>query len=274
MIALGSLRPLRAPSPRYSPSSRPRWPAPRACPSSMSSFMPPCSGVAIVERRLEEGQVVVARHVDVGGMCAASSGVRFLKPFLRTADTTSRGAFSANIGRRLSRAKSEDVAVVVPVVSPVLVPARLAVTNASSPRWPCDQRSSEACAVYGYISRPTSTRRPACVERADDLQLHPVDVDGGVRLADEQELRALGQSSGQHVRREHLAGRGVDDGVERRPRPVGPCGRDRRWATGTAGASPTRPKRRERARGQEGANEASGPFSQAGASADRSTSPL
>jgi len=32
------------------------------------------------------------------GMCAASSGVRFWKPFLRTALTTSRGALTAYIG--------------------------------------------------------------------------------------------------------------------------------------------------------------------------------
>ena len=58
------------------------------------------------------------------GMCAASSGVRLASPFFRTAATTSRGVFTANIGTRLLAGEQEDVAVVEPVVAPVLVPAR------------------------------------------------------------------------------------------------------------------------------------------------------
>ena len=42
-----------------------------------------------------------------GGMRAASSGVRFWKPFLRTALTTSRGVLTAYILRPLSRANTK-----------------------------------------------------------------------------------------------------------------------------------------------------------------------
>jgi hypothetical protein len=43
---------------------------------------------------------------------------------LRTAETTSRGVFTANIGTRWVAGEQEDVAVVEPMVAPVLVPAR------------------------------------------------------------------------------------------------------------------------------------------------------
>ena len=141
--------------------------------------------VAVVHRGLEVRHVVGSLALDVGRNVGGLLGREVREPLLANCrDYLPRRVDRGDRHAGLTR-EEKDVAVVVPVISPVLVPARLLDEGALGELAGVPGVERSLRGVWVHLD-PDEHAAAGPLEGAQHLQLHAMELDRRVRFADQQ----------------------------------------------------------------------------------------
>ncbi len=178
--------------------------------------------VAAREERLEQLLVLLVGEVHLRGDAGRLLGREVLESLLaHGAHDLARRVHAEHLHAVIPR-EDEDVAVVVPVVAPVLVPARLRDEIALALRPAVPQVEGGLFGVRVHLEADEDVAA-ARLQGPDHLQLRPVEEDVRVALTHEHHAHVV--EAGRHLGgRDGVAGARVGDRVEHHRRLPGPAG--------------------------------------------------